>query len=95
MTDRSALDRARTSALDRIDRAERRYRIAFLGAVLFEAAFLGAYLLLADLHQRTHLLILLGSVGAYGIVVLGLFALGAHVSRCADRVLRAIEADDA
>jgi hypothetical protein len=93
MNDRSASDRARASALDRIDRAERRYRIAFYGAAAIEAAFLAAFLLLADLRDRTHVLIFLGAVGAYSIVVLGLFALGAHVSRCAERVLRALESD--
>ncbi len=91
MNDRSALDRARESALDRIDRAESRFKTAFYGAAAFEALFTATFLLAADLHERTHVLILLGTVGAYGIVVLGLFALGAHVTRCAERVLRAID----
>lgn len=91
MIDQAALDRARTSALDRIDRAERRFRLAFYGAAAFEALFTATFLLVADLSERTHLLILLGTVGAYGIVVLGLVALGAHVSRCAERVLRALD----
>ncbi|MFN0244648.1 MAG: hypothetical protein ACKVWV_17315 [Planctomycetota bacterium] len=38
--------------------------------------------MLADFSERTHVLILLGTVGTYGIV-----APGAHVSRCAERVL--------
>lgn len=92
MNDRSALDRARESALDRIDRAERRFRTVLYIATAFEFVFLATFLLLADLHERTHVLILLGAVGVYTIVVLGLFALGAHVSRCAERVLRAIDA---
>ena len=92
MNDRSTLDRARESALDRIDRAERRFRTMFYLAAVFEALFLGTFLLLADLHERTHVLILLGAVGVYTLVALGLFALGAHVSRCAERVLRAIDA---
>jgi hypothetical protein len=95
MDDRTALDRARESALDRIDRAERRFKLAFFGAAAFEGLFLTTFLLLADLHDRTHVLILLGTIGAYGIVVLGLFALGSHVSRCAERVLRALDSIDA
>ena len=91
MTDRPSPDRARESALDRIDRAERRFKLAFYGAAVLEAAFLVTFLLLADLHERLHVLILLAAVGAYSIVVLGLFALGAHVSRCAERVMRALE----
>ena len=88
-----APDRARTSALDRIDRAERGFKLAFYGAAAFEAAFLAAFLLAADLKDRTHVLILIGAVGVYGVAVLGLFALGAHVSRCAERVLRAIDSE--
>lgn len=94
MNDRSHLDRVRESALDRIDRAERRFKTAFFGAAAFEALFIAGFLLLAELHDRTHVLILLGSVGAYGTVVLGLVALGAHVSRCAERVVKAVEATD-
>jgi hypothetical protein len=89
--DHSAADRARASALDQIDRAERRFKTAFYGAAAFEALFLASFLLLADLHERIHILILLGSVGAYGIVILGLFALGAHVTRCAERVMHALD----
>jgi hypothetical protein len=90
MSEQSALDRARASALDRIDRAERQFKVAFYGAAVLEGLFLATFLLLADWQERTHVLILLGAVGAYAIVVLGLFALGAHVSRCTERVLRAL-----
>ncbi len=90
MTDLTALDRARVTALDRIDRDERHFKLAIYGAAVFEALFLVSFLLLADLHDRTHVLILLGTVGAYGIIVLGLVALSAHVSRCSERVLRAV-----
>ena len=67
-TDFSAADRARESALDRIDRTEHRYKGAFYGAVAFEALFIAAFLFLADLGERTHVLILLAAVGVYGIV---------------------------
>jgi len=92
MNDPSTLDRARESALDRIDRAERRFRAMFCVGAVVEFVFLASFLLLSDLHDRTHVLILLGTVGGYSIVVMGLFALGAHVSRCAERMLRAIDA---
>lgn len=90
MNDLTALDRARNSALDRIDRDERHFKLAIYGAAAFEALFLATFLLLADLHDRTHVLILLGSVGAYGMVVIGLVALSAHVNRSTARVLRAV-----
>ena len=78
-------------ALDRIDRAERRYKQAFLAAVAVEAAALPVYLLLADFSNRTHVLLLLASVATYTIIAIGLVALGAHVNRNTLRVLRAVE----
>ena len=78
-------------ALDRIDRAERRYKQAFLGAVVVEAAALPVYLALADFTNRTHVLLLIASVATYTIVAIGLVALGAHVNRNTLRILRAVE----
>jgi len=78
------------AALDRIDRSERHYKLAFLAAAFIELVFLAGFLLLADLHNRTHFLLLLAAVATYTIVAMGLVALGAHVSRNTQRVLRAI-----
>lgn len=89
MTDRSHNQTA--AALDRIDRAERRYKQAFVAAVAVEGALLPVYLLLADLTNRTHVLLLLASVATYTIIAIGLVALGAHVNRNTLRILRAVE----
>ena len=78
-------------ALDRIDRAERHYKQAFLAAVAVEAAALPVYLLLADFSNRTHVLLLLASIATYTVIAIGLVALGAHVNRNTLRVLRAVE----
>lgn len=86
------LDTVRATVMQRIDRAERNYRLAFFGAVVMEGAFLAAFLLLADLHNRTHVLLLLATVMSYSVIVLGLVALGAHVNRGFLRVLQAIDA---
>ena len=83
-------DNIRT-ALDRIERSERNYKLAFLAGVFVEVLFLAGFLLLADLHNRTHVLLLLAAVATYTIVATGLLALGAHVSRNTQRVLHAIE----
>jgi hypothetical protein len=83
---------ARRRALARIERHERNYRLAFFGAVLLEALFLAAFLLLADFRDRAHLLLLISTVAVYTIVALGLLALGAHVNRNTLRVLKAVEA---
>ena len=91
MSKEKNMDEIRGSALDRIARAERRYRVAFFGAVAIEALFLAGFLLLADLSDRTHVLLLVATVAVYTILALGLLALGSHVTRSTLRVLKAIE----
>jgi hypothetical protein len=91
MSERVNLDAVRGDALARIERGERNFKLAFFTAVAFEALFLVAFLLAADFSDRTHLLLLISTVGGYTVVVLGLFALGAHVSRGVARVLKAVE----
>ena len=88
MTD---LDRIRAAALARIERRERGYKLAVAGAVAAEAVLLLAFLLLADLHDRTHLLLLVSAILVYTTLALGMAALGAHVSRAAERIVAAIE----
>jgi hypothetical protein len=77
--------------LARIDRTERNFKLAFFGAACMESAFFVSFLLLADLTNRLHLLLLIATVGSYSIVGLGLFALGAHINRGLARILKAIE----
>lgn len=85
------LDGVRAAALARIDRSERNFKLAFLGAVVVESAFIVSFLLLADLANRMHVLLLISTVSCYTIVVLGLTALGAYVNRGIARLLKAIE----
>lgn len=87
----SNLDRVRGAALDRIERAERHFKAILLAAAALEGAFLLGFLALADLSNRLHLLLLLAAVGVYSLVVVGLFVLGAHVSWCTERALKAVE----
>lgn len=91
MSERVDLDAVRGEALARIERGERNFKLAFFAAVVFEALFLVVFLLAADFSNRTHVLLLVSTVGGYTVVVLGLFALGAHVSRGVARVLKAVE----
>ena len=85
------LDRVRVAALARIDRTERNFKLAFYGALIVETAFVVSFLLLADLSNRLHLLLLIATVSCYSIVVLGLVALGAYINRGLARVLKAVE----
>lgn len=82
---------ATAEALERIDRAERRYKLAFLAAAAVESVMLIIYLALADFSNRTHVLVLVAMVATYTIVGVGLVALGAHVNRNTLRILRAIQ----
>ena len=85
------LDEVRAAALARIDRSERNFKLAFFAAAVVEFAFLIGFVLLADLSNRLHLLLLISTVSCYTIVIVGLFALGAHMNRGIARVLKAVE----
>jgi hypothetical protein len=85
------LDSVRAAALARIERSERNFKLAFLGAVIVESAFVVSFVFLADLSNRVHLLLLISTVSCYSIVVLGLVALGAHINHGIARVLKAVE----
>jgi hypothetical protein len=87
------LNRVRESALGRIERSERNYKLAFLVAAMFEAAFFVAFLLLADLKNRTHVLLLISTVAIYSIVGIGLIGLGAYLTKQIRLVLQAIDKD--
>jgi len=91
MEETTHLNRVRSEALNRMERSERHFKIAFFGAVAFEGLFLVAFLLKANLKDPLHLLLLISTVASYTIIILGLIALGAHVSRNTQTVLRAIE----
>jgi hypothetical protein len=85
------LDMIRTTAINRIERSARNYRLAFFAAVAFEGLFLAAFLAAADLKNPLHVLLLLATVGSYTIIVLGLVALGAYLNHGTLRVLKAVE----
>ena len=85
------LDSVRAAALARIDRSERNFKLAFIGAGIVESAFVVSFLLLADLSNRVHVLLLISTVSCYSIVVLGLVALGAYINLGIARVLKAVE----
>ena len=89
--DAMRLDAIRAAALDRVEQRERAFKLALFGAAVVEGGMLAAFLLLADLSNRLHLLLLVASAVVYFPLALGLVALGAHVSRVGERVLMAVE----
>lgn len=84
-------DRARAAALDQIDKTERNFKRAMSLVAIVEALFLGLMIYLVDFHDRTHLLIFVGAIGTYGIGILTVFALGAHLNRKFQMLLHALE----
>jgi hypothetical protein len=80
-----------TATLRRVELNERNHRLALLGGVVLEAAFLGTFLLVADLSNRTHVLLLMVFAAALSLLVLAAMALGTFVNRHTLRVLAAVE----
>lgn len=91
MSEKLPIDEIRAAALVRINRSERNFKLAFLAGFIVESLFFICFLLLADLSNRMHMLLLIATVSSYTIVVVGLWALGAHINRGVLRVLNAIE----
>jgi hypothetical protein len=85
------LEQLRANALRDIDRAERNFKLAFFGAVLFEALFTLGIIIFANFRDPLHLLILCCTGLIYMPIILGLVALGAHVNRCTLRVLARLD----
>lgn len=88
MTD---LEKLQAAALAKIDAAERHFKLAFWGAVIFESLFTVGILFFADWRDRLHMLILCCTGVIYMPIILGLVALGAHVNRNTLRVLARLD----
>ncbi len=91
MAENANLDRVRGDALNRIKKSERQIKWALFGAFIFEGLFLLVFLLAMERGNRTHLLLLISTVGGYTVIVLGLLVLGLYGNRNAARILKAIE----
>ena len=88
----SELDNVRLGILDRMERDDRLVRYSIIGAALLELLLFVAAFRLMDMQDRLHRLLFVFFTLSYSIVVLGLIAVAAHVSRTVGRVLAAIEA---
>ena len=85
------LDAIRGSVLDQMERAERNMRFGSVGAALTELLLLVVAFALVDWQNRLERLLFIFAILGYTIIVLGLVALGAHVTRSIGRVLAAME----
>lgn len=75
--------------LDRIERSQRNFKLALAGAVMIEAALVGALLWLTDFSDRVQALVFVAAVGGYTLIALGLIMLATHVDRTLLRALQA------
>jgi hypothetical protein len=91
MSEKKSLDQARLSALARIDRSERMYKLAFFGAAVLETVIIVLILFAADFADRLHLLIVVAALGTYTCTVMGLVVLGTYANRNTQRIIKAIE----
>jgi hypothetical protein len=78
------------TVLDRIDRAERNFRIGLLVGAGLETLFLAGLMLLTDFSDRLHVLVFASGVTSYTLTVIGLVVLGAGIQRHVERILQAI-----
>lgn len=81
------LDQMRANALKQMDRAQRNFKSALFGAVLFEAFFTLGIIYFSDFRNPLHMLIVCCTGVIYMPVILGLVALGAYTNRTILRVL--------
>jgi len=90
MTNDTDLDAIRAGVLRRVEQHDRHVRLAIGGAVVLELLMLAIAVLKLQFSNRFEVVVFALFVLTYTILVLGMFALGAHVSRVGDRVLAAL-----
>jgi hypothetical protein len=88
------LDTIRQSVLTRMERAERNMRLGIYGAALTELLLFVIAFKLVDFSDRLERLLFVLSILSYTIIVLGLVALGAHVTRSVGRLAALVDAAD-
>jgi protein-S-isoprenylcysteine O-methyltransferase Ste14 len=91
MSDRSNIDEIRSATLDQVERAKRNQQLALCAAAVFEALFLVTFILLMEPGNKSHVLLLIATVGGYTVIVFFLGVLGAWLNRVMLRNLKAIE----
>jgi hypothetical protein len=92
VTEPTDLDKIRAAALERMERAERSYKLGKLFLITFEAALLACVLLMMDYRDRLHWLLLFTALLIYGIWLGGILTLGSYIRYSTQGILKAIEA---
>ncbi len=84
------LDRIRENTMGRLERSRRWFVGLIVAAGVVETAGVVALLVLCDYSNRTHLLIVIAAFLVYWVLALWTWALAAHSSMNAQRILKAI-----
>jgi hypothetical protein len=90
MTSPSNLDAIRAGVIDRMERHARNVKLAMGGAAVIELLLIAVAAARLQFSNRFEVLVFAFFLMTYTIVLLGLAALGAHVSRVGDRVIAAL-----
>lgn len=85
------LNEIRRSTLNKIEKAQRDYRAAFIAAAVVEGVCLAAFLLLMNFQDRLQLLLLIQGFLIYGTLAMGLVTLGNYIRFGVLQVLSAVE----
>ena len=91
MTGSPSFDKIRAQVLDKMEKSDRNMKIGIFGAVFMEALLFVVAFAVLDWGNRIEKLLFLFSVMSYTIIVLGLAALGAHVTKTAARLAAALD----
>src|SRR5262245_1172751 len=92
MTEPNELDKVRAAALERMERAERSYKVGKVFLIAFEAALLACMLGTMDYRDRLHWLLLFTALLVYGIWLGGILTLGSYIKYSTQGILKAIDA---
>lgn len=79
------------NVLDQMERHSNRMKLAIFGAAAVEALLMLVALFKIDWKDSTHVLMFVFAILGYTIVLLGLAALGSHISRVGLRVVQALD----
>jgi hypothetical protein len=89
-TPSSRLDDIRIGVINRMERHARNVKLAMFGAAVIELLLIALAAAKLQFSNRFEVLVFAFFLMTYTIVLLGLAALGAHVSRVGDRVIAAL-----
>lgn len=87
------VDTLRAGVLDKIEHANRQMRTMIIVGAMLEALIIAGAIILTVWKDPLHRLVLAVGLGTWTLTALGLFLLGAHMSRIGSRIVAALTPD--